>query len=59
VQPLPEREPGDPEAEIASPEEPDTVGYHAAALFRIARRGVRQFFVEERDTAPPALERRP
>ncbi|MFL5337829.1 MAG: cytochrome b, partial [Geminicoccaceae bacterium] len=59
VQPTPPRVPGDPEAEIAFPAQPDGVAYHAAGLLKAAGRGLRGFFVEERDTTPQPLSREP
>jgi ubiquinol-cytochrome c reductase cytochrome b subunit len=54
VQPPPRREPGDPEAVMAEPPQPqpDSIGYHAAQVLKLARRNVRSFFVTESSVGP-------
>ncbi len=58
VQPVPVREPGDPEAEIAEATEraqQDSIGYHAAQVLKLARGRIRSFFTQERLDEPEPL----
>jgi hypothetical protein len=58
VEPVPDRPYGDPESVLAeSPSTPDTATYHAAQLFKVARRNLRHFFFEEREVGPVPEDR--
>jgi ubiquinol-cytochrome c reductase cytochrome b subunit len=58
VEPVPDRRFGDPESVLAEPSpHEDTATYHAMQLFKVARRNLRHFFIEESEFGPVPEDR--